>query len=95
MPKEACNTHDMKIHFNYVLIEPEELPEVTSGGLILTEKPKPNKGTIIQVGEGLPDEPIVYEVGQRVLFPINAGTEVEEEGKKYKLMRQKEILMEL
>ena len=80
--------------FDRVLIEPTPAEEVTLGGIIIpdTAKEKPLKGTVVAVGEGTKDEPMVLAAGTEVLFGKYAGTELELEGKKYLMMRQSDVL---
>lgn len=85
---------NIKPLFDRVLIEPTPAEEVTLGGIIIpdTAKEKPLKGTVIAVGDGTKDEPMVLTVGAEVLFGKYAGTELELEGKKYLMMRQNDVL---
>lgn len=50
---------------------------------------KPLQGTIVAVGKGTKDEEMVLKEGDTVLYGKYAGTELEFEGKKYLIMRQK------
>lgn len=77
-----------------VLIEPTEAEEVTLGGIIIPDsaKEKPLKGTVLAVGNGTKDEPMVLKEGDKVLYGKYAGTEIELEGKKYLMMRQADVL---
>jgi len=82
-----------------VLISRLEAEEKTKGGIVLpdTAKEKPQKGTILAVGDGklLKDgkraKPQVAK-GDKVIFASYAGTEIKVDGKEYVLMDESEIL---
>lgn len=82
-----------------VVVQRLEAEETTAGGIILPDaaKEKPQKGTVIAVGEGklldsgtraTPD----VAAGDIVLFGKYAGTEVNVEGEEYLIMRESDIL---
>jgi chaperonin GroES len=76
-----------------VLIEPASAEETTSTGIIIpdTAKEKPQKGTVIAVGGGKPDEPLTVKVGDSVLYGKYAGTEITVDDKEYLIMRESDI----
>lgn len=76
-----------------VLIEPAAAEEKTAGGIIIpdTAKEKPQRGKIIAVGNGKPDEPMTVKVGDNVLYGKYAGTELNIEGTDYLIMRESDI----
>lgn len=76
-----------------VLIEPAAAEEKTAGGIIIpdTAKEKPQKGKVIAVGNGKPDEPLTVKNGDSVLYGKYAGTEISIEGKDYLIMRESDI----
>ena len=53
-----------------VLVEPLAAEQKTAGGIIIpdTAKEKPQKGTVVAVGEGKKDEPMTVKVGDTVLY---------------------------
>ena len=53
-----------------VLVEPAAAEEKTASGLYIpdTAKEKPQKGTIVAVGNGKKDEPMTVKVGDTVLY---------------------------
>lgn len=55
-----------------VLIEPAPAEQKTSGGIIIpdTAKEKPQKGTVVAVGNGKKDEPMTVKVGIQC-FTVN------------------------
>ncbi len=76
-----------------VLVEAAAAEETTSGGIIIpdTAKEKPQKGSVVAVGKGKPDEPITVKVGDNVLYGKYAGTEITIDGKDYLIMRESDI----
>lgn len=77
-----------------VLVEPAKAETKTASGIIIpdTAKEKPQKGTVIAVGNGTKDEPITVKVGDSVLYGKYSGTELKLEGKDYLIMRESDIL---
>ena len=82
-----------------VWIEPIEREETTASGIILPEtaKEKPQEGKVLAVGPGVRNEegkrqPLDVKVGNRVLFAEYAGTEIKQNGAKYLIMRESDIL---
>jgi chaperonin GroES len=76
-----------------VLVEPAAAEEKTAGGIIIpdTAKEKPQKGKIVAVGNGKPDEPLTVKEGDIVLYGKYAGTEINIEGTDYLIMRESDI----
>ena len=76
-----------------VIVEPAAAEERTAGGLIIpdTAKEKPQRGKVLAVGIGKPDEPMTVKVGDAVLYGKYAGTEITVEGKDYLIMREADI----
>lgn len=76
-----------------VLVEPSAAEEKTSGGIIIpdTAKEKPQKGTVVAVGNGKKDEPITVKVGDKVLYGKYSGTEINIDGTDYLIMRESDI----
>ncbi|MCH8330590.1 MAG: co-chaperone GroES [Bacteroidetes bacterium] len=76
-----------------VLIKPADTEDTTTGGIIIpdTAKEKPQKGTVVAVGNGKPDEPMTVKVGDSVLYGKYAGTEINVEGDEYMIMRESDI----
>lgn len=62
-----------------LLVLPDDKQEVrTSSGIIIpgkTQEDYPYLGTIIEVGSGNKDNPMLYKVGDMVLFSSYAGVE--------------------
>ncbi len=76
-----------------VLVEVAPAEEKTTSGLYIpdTAKEKPQKGTIIAVGNGKKDEPLTVKVGDQILYGKYAGTEVSVGGNDYLIMRESDI----
>ena len=82
-----------------VLIERLEAEERTAGGLVLpdTAKEKPQRGTVLAVGDGRmldSGDRADFQVkkGDTVLFASFSGTEIKYEGREYLLMDESDIL---
>ena len=77
-----------------VLVEPAEAEEKTASGIIIpdTAKEKPQKGSIVAVGNGKKDEPMTVKVGDAILYGKYSGTEINVDGKEYLMMRESDIL---
>lgn len=77
-----------------VLIEPAAAEEKTAGGLYIpdTAKEKPQRGTVVAVGNGKKDEPMTVKTGDVVLYGKYSGTEINVEGKDLLMMRESDIL---
>lgn len=76
-----------------VLVEPAPAEEKTASGIIIpdTAKEKPQRGTIIAIGNGKKDEPMTVQVGDSVLYGKYSGTEISHEGTDYLIMRESDI----
>jgi chaperonin GroES len=82
-----------------VWVEPIEGEEMTASGIVLPEtaKEKPQQGKVLAVGPGILDDKgkrqaLDVTVGDRVLFAKYSGTEVQQNGTKYLIMRESDIL---
>jgi chaperonin GroES len=82
-----------------VLVQRLEAETKTAGGIVLpdTAKEKPQRGTVISVGEGklLEDgsrSQVQVKKGDKVLFTSYAGTEVKIGGKDYLIMDETDIM---
>jgi chaperonin GroES len=76
-----------------VLVEPAAAEEKTASGIIIpdTAKEKPQRGTVVAVGNGKKDEPMTVKEGDNVLYGKYGGTEITIEGKDYLIMRESDI----
>lgn len=77
-----------------VVIEPAPAEEKTASGIIIpdTAKEKPQKGTVVAVGDGTKDNPITVKVNDVVLYGKYAGTEFTIDGKDYLIMRESDLI---
>jgi chaperonin GroES len=66
-----------------VLVEPAQAETTTASGIIIpdTAKEKPQRGTVVAVGNGKKDEPMTVAVGDSVLYGKYSGTEISLDGK--------------
>ncbi len=85
-----------------VVIEPKAAEEKTAGGIVLPDaaQEKPQRGTVIAVGPGrLLDSgergQLSVGKGDEVIYGRYAGSEVEVNGKDYKIMRESDILAKI
>lgn len=82
-----------------VLVQPDELEQVTKGGLVLppnaSDDKRPATGTVLTLGMGKrKGEDIKFDVkiGDKVYFKKYSPEEIEVEGKKYFLLDTDDIL---
>ena len=82
-----------------VWVEPIEQEDSTASGIILPEtaKEKPQEGKVLAVGPGLltdkgERQTLDVKVDDRILFAKYSGTEIKQEGTKYLIMRETDIL---
>ena len=76
-----------------VVVQRMESEQKTAGGIIIpdTAKEKPQKGKVLAVGNGKPDEPMTVKVGDTVLYGKYSGTEISIDGGEYLMMREADI----
>ena len=77
-----------------VIIEAATAEEKTAGGIIIpdTAKEKPQRGKVVAVGNGKPDEPMTVKTGDLVLYGKYAGTELKYDDQDYLIMKESDIL---
>lgn len=77
-----------------VVVEPAPAEEKTAGGIIIpdTAKEKPQKGSVVAVGDGKKDEPLTVKEGDTVLYGKYSGTDITIDGNDYLIMRESDIL---
>ena len=85
-----------------VLVEVDVEESKTAGGILLpdTSQKKSQKGTVIAIGSGKVLDngerlPFEVAVGDRVLFAKYSGVDIEEGGKKFLLLSERDILGKL
>ena len=76
-----------------VVVEAAPAEEKTASGIYIpdTAKEKPQRGTIVAVGDGKKDQPLTVRVGDEELYGKYAGTEITYDGKEYLIMRESDI----
>jgi chaperonin GroES len=99
MAKKSDTPLTLKPLDDRVVVEPTEAEEKTSGGILLpdTAKQKPQQGKVIAVGPGkLNDDGnrtvLAVQVGDIVLYGKYSGSDVEVNGKEYKILRESDLL---
>jgi chaperonin GroES len=82
-----------------IIVKRLEEETKTAGGIFIPEtaKEKPQRGEIIEVGNGKKTEdgkvlPLDVKKGDKVLFGKYAGTEIKLDGEEYLMMREDDIL---
>lgn len=77
-----------------VLIQPMAAETQTASGIFIpdTAKEKPQRGTVIAVGNGTKDHKMTVKIGDTVLYGKYAGTDLKHEGVDYLIMREDDIL---
>ena len=82
-----------------LIIKPVEEEETTASGLVLPEtaKEKPQKGTVVAVGDGaIADDgsrrPLDVAEGDEVLYSKYGGTDITVEGDELLVLRESDIL---
>lgn len=95
MKKQKTNYPQVRPINDRVVVLPEEAEKTTSGGIIIpdTAKEKPQRGTVVAVGEGKPHQKMTVQLGDVVMFAQYAGQEMEWEGINYAVMREDDILV--
>ena len=76
-----------------VVVQPAEAETKTVSGLIIpdTAKEKPQRGTVVAVGNGTKDQAMTVKVGDEVLYGKYSGTEIAIDGTNYLIMRESDI----
>jgi len=81
-----------------VIVQGIEAEEVTASGIVLpdTAKEKPQRGTVLAVGDGRWDEgkriPLDVAVGDEIIYSKYGGTEVKVDGDDYLILAEHDIL---
>ncbi len=87
------------LHDRVLVKRSDEAEQKSSGGIIIpdTAKEKPQRGTVVAVGEGKRDDAgkrieLDVKAGDEVLFGKYAGTEVKIDGEEFLIMHETDIL---
>ena len=83
-----------------VIVKAIEEEETTASGIVLpdTAKEKPQKGTVVAVGDGAWDEdgekriPLDVAEGDEVLYSKYGGTEIKVDGEDLLVLRETDVL---
>ena len=77
-----------------VLIEPAKAETTTVSGIIIpdTAQEKPQKGTVVAVGNWTKDHQMSVKIGDKVLYGKYSGTELKFEGTDFLMMRESDLL---
>ena len=83
-----------------LIVKPIDEEETTASGIVLpdTAKEKPQKGTVVAVGEGRWDEegekriPLDVSEGDEVLYSKYGGTEITVEDDELLVLRESDVL---
>jgi chaperonin GroES len=85
--------------YDRVVLQRDEAVSKTAGGIVLpdTAKDKPQKGTVMSVGDGHVSRdgkrhPLTLKVGDRVIFSSYAGDEISIDDEQYLLLRESDVL---
>lgn len=83
--------------YEQVMIKPLIEQKTTAGGITIPDelRERPSKGEVVLVGCGLLERPMEVRVGYTALYVKGAGTEIEYQGEKYLLMRDKDVLAQI
>lgn len=82
---------------DYLLLEKTPSEKKVGSIVLTTEKKSGNVATVVAVGPGKKDEKgnlitITLKAGDKVVYREYSGTDVEEDGKKYILIKDEDIL---
>ena len=87
------------LHDRVLVKRAEEAEQKSSAGIIIpdTAKEKPQRGTVVAVGDGKKDDsgkriPMDVKEGDEILFGKYAGTEVKMDGEEFLIMHESDIL---
>ena len=97
-----ANKQNIQPLFDYVLVKPLKMDEVTASGIVLqdTVKEKPQMGEIMAIGDGSACDckdngcktKMVVKVGQKVVYKKWGGNEIKVGNEEWLLIEQKDIM---
>jgi chaperonin GroES len=97
--KESKNGVKIVPLYDRVVLKRDEAVSKTAGGIVLpdTAKDKPQKGTVIAVGDGHISKdgkrnPLTLKAGDKVIFTSYAGDEILLGEEDYLLLRESDVL---
>lgn len=76
-----------------LIIKPLPAEDVSKGGIIIPDvaKEKPSRGSVVAIGPGMTDRPMMVQVGDNVIYSRYAGTEITLDDQPYVMMRETDI----
>lgn len=86
-----------KVIGDKVLVKPDQVANVTAGGVFIPESsvPQPNTGTILAVGEGIYQNgvkiPMETKVGDRISYAGHVGSKFTLDGIDYLILQESKI----
>jgi chaperonin GroES len=96
---QTTTTTKLKPLGDRLVIKPASREETTKSGIVLpdTAKEKPQRGTVIAVGDGRKDDDgdrisLDVKVGDNVLFAKYAGTEFKIDDEELMILSEKDVL---
>ena len=94
--KERKDTFDPSIIqplFDRVVVKSDPTETKTSGGIVVpvSAETRNQRGTVVSVGAGKKDEPMTVKAGDRVIYGLNAGTEIKVMDEVFLIMKESEI----
>lgn len=80
--------------FDRVLIKVNPVSQSKVGNLLIPEDDTKQviEGTVVSVGEGLPEEPMIIQTGYLVMIQKFSGIKIVEDGEDYVICKQKDII---
>lgn len=95
----AIKTIDIEPLYDRIIVERIEAEETTKGGIIIPDaaQAKPLEGYVVATGSGRVSDvgevvPLRVKPGMRVLFGLNAGTEIKHDNQTFLLLAEHEVL---
>ena len=78
-----------------VIVQQAEAETTTASGIIIPDsaQEKPQRGTVVAVGEGTKENSMTVKVGDNILYGKYAGTELKYNGADYMIMKESDILV--
>jgi chaperonin GroES len=85
--------------YDRIVLKRQEAESTTAGGIVLPDsaKDKPQKGTVVSVGDGHVSKdgkrlPLTLKAGDKVIFSSYAGDEISIGEEEYLLLRESDVL---
>ena len=81
-----------------IIVYPTQMDDHTAGGIFIPDesKPRPETGRVVAVGPGVVNGQGIrirpnVNVGDKIQFDVDAGTDVPHEGKTYTIMPMRDV----